>query len=87
MSMTAPRKTATESVSPTELEANDVIVDGALSLRIVGEPQTMHTGLGPFDDFQLLIRTELENLEDGHRSSRAWPLDAVITRRSQPKPE
>jgi hypothetical protein len=85
MSMTAPRKISTESVSPTELEGDDLIIDGATLLRVVGEPQTIHTGLGPFDDFQLLIRTELENVEDGLLSSRAWPLDAVVTRQSQSK--
>jgi len=86
MSMTAPRKISTESVTPTELEPDDLILDGTALLRVVGEPQTMHTGLGPFDDFQLLIRTELENVDDGQRSSRAWPLDAVITRRSRSNP-
>jgi len=84
--MTAPRKISTETVSPTELEPDDLILDGATLLRVVGEPQTMHTGLGPFDDFQLLIRTELESVEGGHRFSRAWSLDAVITRQLQPKP-
>jgi hypothetical protein len=85
MSTTASRKFPTESVSPTELEANDLILDGGAYLRVVGDPQTMHTGLGPFDDFQLLIRTELENIEDGQRSSRAWPLDVMVTRQSQSK--
>ena len=85
MSMTAPRKISTESVSPTKLEADDLILDGATLLRVVGEPQTIHTGLGPFDDFQLLIRTQLENVEDGLLSSRAWPLNAVVTRQSQSK--
>jgi hypothetical protein len=77
--MTAPRKISTEPISPTELEDGDLILDGSLSL-VIGEPQTMHTGLGPFDDFQLLIRTELENVADGQRCTRVWALDAVINR-------
>jgi hypothetical protein len=79
--MTAHHRTATEHISPTELEDGDLIVDGLMSLRVVGEPQSMHSGLGLFDDFQMMIRAEVEDVEDGHRSARVWGLDAVVVRR------
>jgi hypothetical protein len=83
--MTANPKNPTEQVSPTELADGDVVLDGELCLRIIGEPQTMHTGLGLFDEFQLMIRTEVEDSEDGSRSARIWSLDAVLIRRARPE--
>jgi hypothetical protein len=83
--MTAHHRIPTEQISPTELEDGDVVLDGPTFLRVIGEPQSMHSGLGLFDDFQMMIRAEVEDTEAGHRSTRVWGLGAVVVRQQRSK--
>ncbi len=80
MYVTANDRIPTERVAPTEIEEGDLIIDGSMLLRVVSEPHTMHSGLGLFDDFRVLIRVEVEDLEDGQLSARCWELDEVLIR-------
>jgi hypothetical protein len=81
VSTTANHNSPVDRISPTELEEGDLIVDGSTCLRVIGEPQSMHTGLGLFDEFQMMIRAELEDTDNGRRLTRVWGLDAVLVRR------
>jgi hypothetical protein len=85
VSTTAKSNSRIERISPTEVEAGDLIIDGSTSLRVLSEPYSMHKGLGLFDDFQMMIRAEVEDTEDGHRSARVWGLDTVLVRHLPPR--
>jgi len=50
------RRRAQPDVTPAlELETDDVIFHADRWVRVVDEPHTVHRGLGPFDEFQILI--------------------------------
>ena len=80
MHTTAHDTIPTERVAPTEIEQGDLVVEGGMLLRVVSEPHTVHSGLGLFDDFRVMIRADVENLEDGRLSRRSWELDEVLIR-------
>lgn len=80
MQTTAHDRISTKRVAPTEIEAGDLVLDGSTLLLVVNDPQTMHSGLGLFDDFRVMIRAEVEDLEDGQLSARCWDLDEVLIR-------
>jgi hypothetical protein len=84
--LTADQKALTEEVAPTEVEQGDLVVEGSRVLRVTGEPQTMHSGLGLFDDFRIMIRAEVEDVDNGHYCTRVWGLDAVIVRHVRRQP-
>jgi hypothetical protein len=85
VSTTASHNSPIERISPTEVDEGDLIFDGSTYLRVLGEPYSVHTGLGLFDEFQMMIRAEVEDTEDGHRSARVWGLDAVLVRHLPPR--
>lgn len=69
-------------LAPFEIVPGDLVLVRGTWARVLGEPMTMHRGLGPFDDFQILVGAQIEFL---HRaSSELWvwdPTDRVPVRR------
>lgn len=83
MHVTSRDRIPTERAAPTEIEDGDLLIEGSRLLRVVSEPQTMHLGLGLFDDFRVMIRADVQDLEDGRIEARRWKLDEVLIRCSQ----
>jgi hypothetical protein len=83
MYVTSQDRIPTERVAPTEIKEGDLIIEGSMLLRVVSEPQTMHLGLGLFDDFRVMIRADVQDLEDGRLSARRWELEEELIRCSR----
>ena len=72
-------------VAPSELAPGDIVLVNGTRARVSEEVMTMHRGLGPFDDFQLLIGARIDWI--GQPGSTLWtwrPTERVAVLRTQP---
>jgi hypothetical protein len=62
------------SLSPAKLRLGDVIMVPRESLRVVAEPLLVHTGMSPFDEFELHTGAYVRHCDadDGPTEFRTW---------------